>query len=295
MSICDILRRWFNCPPCPPCPPCPECPPETEYVYVDVCRSSQDIRNTHCPGDNIDYGKKFEKGTEPQKFCDFNTYHKPPPPEPIKEKVGVSFYQLIETEKDEDVVAFIRGVAEHGGNSTEIFLVYEWSNGWKNTPYKIDSYWGEEKFPDEKFPMFDLHIWNNEYWTRLRLIFRECIKNNITLFMRIQDYCSVKYPRSKRRYPYNNGSNLQAYTGGMWGEPIQQWYRLFNKKLVETLEEGWGPKHTDNELHVLVKGNAEELFEEMRGSLNSLEKEMKIMNKHLSLLTGKVIEKEEVE
>ena len=60
--------------------------------------------------------------------------------------------------------------------------------------------------------------------------------------MRIGDYCSIKRPFYKRHYPYNDGSNIQNYTGGNWGKPIRQWYKKFNEKLMATINEA-GLKH----------------------------------------------------
>ncbi len=111
------------------------------------------------------------------------------------------------------------------------------TSGWKFSPYKIVGDWSEPKFGDYKFPKFDLDQWNENTWDKYRVLFTECQRNGVVLFLRIGDYCSIKRPFYKRHYPYNDGSNIQNYTGGNWGEPIRKWYKKFNEKLMETITE----------------------------------------------------------
>jgi len=222
---------------------CPEPPvPPVEYVYLDTCLDSLEMRNTFCPDDRILWQVKYIKGIEPTTWCGFHKKPEPPTPpippipEPCKPYIGASFYQLL-TESKEDIRWFISQLKAHGGNATEVFLTFTWSNGWKHSPFKQVGTWSEEKFGDYKFPMFDLFQWNEDYWDKLLFLMLECKDNGIALFMRIQDYCSVKDGFEKRHYPFSNGSNIQEYTGGMWGVPIRYWYARLNEKLIATINE----------------------------------------------------------
>ena len=65
-------------------PPDPPIPP-IEYVYVDTCVDSLEMRNTYCPYERIGFNKKYVKGTEPLTWCSF--HKKPPdPPDPFPPK-----------------------------------------------------------------------------------------------------------------------------------------------------------------------------------------------------------------
>lgn len=239
-------------PPPPPQPPVPPVPPEPpippiEYVRVDTCKDSGEMRNTHCPDGRIAFGKKYVKGTEPLTWCSFHKKPAPPIPDPKPpyNKVA-SFYQLL-ISTPEEIVEFIGRLHEHGASGTEIFLNFVWplaksspwksypTSGWKFSLYEQVGTWSEPKFGDYKFPTFDLDKFREESWDKLQLIMEECKKNGIALFMRIGDYCSLKEPFYKRHYPYNNGSNIQNYTGGNYGEPIRKWYKRFNRKLMQTI------------------------------------------------------------
>ena len=224
--------------------------PPVEYVYVDTCIDSQEMRNIYCPDNRIEFNKKYVKGAEPLTWCSFHKEPDPPKPsipdpKPPYNKVA-SFYQLL-IATPEEIVEFIGRLHEHGANGTEIFLNFVWplaknapwksylTSGWRFSLYEQVGTWSEPKFGDYKFPMFDLDKFREESWDKLQLIMEECKKNGIALFMRIGDYCSLKAPFYKRHYPYNNGSNIQHYTGGNYGEPIRYWYKKFNQKLMETI------------------------------------------------------------
>ena len=158
-----------------------------------------------------------------------------PIPEPEPPYLGTSFYQWI-TENEENTRWFAGQLKKNRVNATEIFLHFTWSNGWKNSFYKQVGTWSEDKFGDYEFPMFDLNQRNEATWSKLKLIMELCRDNGIALFMRIQDYCSIKDPFEKRHYPYNNGSNTQEYSGGQWGEPIKYWYSVFNQQLIQLIK-----------------------------------------------------------
>ena len=65
-------------------PPDPPIPP-VQYVYVDTCIDSQEMRNTYCPDDRIEFNKKYVEGIEPLTWCSF--HKKPPdPPDPFPPK-----------------------------------------------------------------------------------------------------------------------------------------------------------------------------------------------------------------
>ncbi|MCK5344303.1 MAG: hypothetical protein KAR20_12905 [Candidatus Heimdallarchaeota archaeon] len=192
-------------------------------------------------GQNQTYWENPKKFKDPSKI--------PPGPiiDPSPPYIGASYYSL-QIEKTVDIKWFLEQVRINGGNATEIFLNFTWplaksdpwksysTSGWKFTPYKIVGEWSESKFGDYKFPMFDLDRWDPKTWRRLKTIFEECRKNGIALFIRIQDYCSIKDPFYKRHYPYNKGSNIQQYSGGTYEDGIRPHYKKFNRKLMDTLQ-----------------------------------------------------------
>jgi len=225
-----------------------ETPPE--YVWYYVCMDSGKLQHIYCPADRIEHRKYLKNSPDiPTEWCDFHTAPDPPAPDPKAPFIAASCYQLLAFTPDE-ITEFIGDLRDHKGNATEIFLNFVWplsksapwksylTSGWQFSLYKIDSYWTEpEKFGDYPFPMYDLEKWNPETWDKLRVIFEECKHNGIALFMRIGDYTSLKRPFYKRHYPYNNGSNIQVYTGGNWGTAIQKYYKIFNAKLMELIED----------------------------------------------------------
>ena len=231
-----IWCLMFKCIPDPPIPP-----PPIEYVSVWVCEDSKLLSRPDCSKGVL---TKFVKGTEPTDICEIDHTPEPPIPpttDPKEPYIGVSYYQLL-TESTDNIKWFIGQLRSHGANATEIFLNFTWSGGWENSFYKQVGTWSEGKYYGYKFPMFDLDQWNDETWDWLKFIMTECRQNGIALFMRIQDYCSIKDPFEKRHYPYSNGSNVQLYTGGAWGVPIRHWYKLFNSKLMDTINQA-GLKH----------------------------------------------------
>ena len=240
ISFLLLFLFMFVAAQCPtPDPPDPPIPPELpiEYVSVWICEDSQILSRIDCRKGIL---TEFIKGTEPTEFCAID--HTPAPPippipDPSPPYIGGSYYQLL-TESIPNIKAYIKKLHEHGGNATEIFLNFTWSNGWKHSLYKQVGTWSEpDRYGDYKFPMFDLDKWNIDTWAKLKVIMEECEANGIALFMRIQDYCSMKDPFEKRHYPYNKGSNIQEYTGGTWGKPIQKYYKEFNRKLIQTISE----------------------------------------------------------
>jgi len=160
-------------------------------------------------------------------------------------KIAASCYQL-QVEKKVNIIWFINELASHGGNAMEVFINFTWplakkkpwcsydTSGWKFSPYKRVGWRTEKRYGDYPFPVFDLEQWNEDTWDRLKLIFTECQRNGITLFIRVQDYCSIRTPFYKRHHPYF--SNIQE-TDGIWSDSNQKYDRLFNAKLIDTLEE----------------------------------------------------------
>ncbi len=214
-------------------------PPPIEYVRVDTCKDSGEMRNTYCPDPRIEFGKKYVKGTEPKTWCSFHKKPDPLIPEPKSPYIGTDHYQFIE-EKGKYVKTFFEKIHEHGGNYTTGFLVFTWSKGVEASPFEqvgtwteADKWWPE----DHEFPTFDLDKWNEQTWDNWRNAFRWCKENGLALEIRILDYCSIKDGYRKRHNPFNNGSNIQNYTGGMWGVPIQRWYKKLNRKLIKTINE----------------------------------------------------------
>jgi len=214
--------------------------PPVEYVYVDTCLDSMKKPNQYCPKNRIEQGKEYIKGIEPTKVCAIHKKPIPPiPPKPKEPYLGTDHYQFIE-EKGKYVKTFFEKIHEHGGNYTTGFLVFTWSKGVEASPFKQVGTWTEDKkwWPeDHEFPTFDLDKWNEQTWDKWRDAFRWCKENGLALEIRILDYCSIKKGYQKRHNPFNNGSNIQHYSGGMWGKPIQPWYKKLNRKLIKTINE----------------------------------------------------------
>lgn len=221
-----------------------------EWVYqrivsVVVCTESGLLSTIHCRDRGTIALRAFKELEAPTEFCPLDHIIAIPPTKPY---VGTSFYQIL-TASAEEIIWWVRKLYEHKANATEMFLYFDWplaknppwqsypTSGWKFSPHVIVDWWSEPKFGNYKFPKFDLEKYNPDIWNRVRLFFSECQKYEIAVFIRIQDYCSIKRPFYKRHYPYNNGSNVQHYTGGTCGEPIRKWYRADNEKLMQTINE----------------------------------------------------------
>jgi len=242
-------RFWYKDVPTKTCSTC-EGEAPIEYAYVDTCLDTGKIINRYCPPDRVKLHKKYIKGEEPTVACGFHKKPDPPIPEPCKPYLGAGLYDLRRF-SDEQIEAVIKKLHEAGGNALELFLIWGWplakrkpwhsypSSGWRFTPYKLlpDEFWSEPKFGDYKFPMFDLDTWNNETWDKYRLIFSLCEKYGIAVFLRIEDFCSLKDPFYNRHNPHSKGSNVQSYHGGTWGEGIWPWNMRLNRKIIKTVNE----------------------------------------------------------
>jgi hypothetical protein len=222
---------------CPVLLPPPPPPPAT--VTLDVCPASGLLPNPYCP---VTEKRTYEKGNEPTTQC--GVHQAPPPPPPVEPDpqapfIGTSFYQLM-TAPLEDIKWFIDGVKEAGGNATELFLNFTWADGWRVQPFKIVKWdWHDDAFPGVDFPLFDLDQQDPVIWAKLRAIFDYCHEKRIAIFIRIQDFCSLKDPLEKRYYVFR--SNKQrlldgTFTGGIWGEPGKKWYSIQNARLLEELK-----------------------------------------------------------
>ncbi len=72
-------------------PPDPPIDP-IQYVYMDTCIDSLEMRNTYCPDDRIEFNKKYVTGTEPSTWCSFHKAPDPPYPyPPIIEDIHAGF------------------------------------------------------------------------------------------------------------------------------------------------------------------------------------------------------------
>jgi len=227
--------------PIPPQPPPPPPPPPIEYVTIAVCPASGLLPNPYCPATE---SRQFVKGQEPATLCGIHVAPPPPPPpppvdpEPKSPFIGSSFYQSTTAGLD-DIKWFIDENQAAGGNSIEIFLNYTWAEGWRTQTFKIIRFdWTDDAFPGVQFPLFDLAQHDEPAWTKLRAIFNYCHEKTIAIFIRIQDFVSLKDPLQKRFYVFR--SNKQrlvdgTFTGGIWGEPAKAWYSKQNKRLIQEL------------------------------------------------------------
>ena len=189
----------------------------------------------------------------------------PEPPVPTKPPyIGTSVYQLIKY-PIADVYDFLDKIVEAGGNSTEVFFVFTWDDGWRWQPYELVSWMPDEgsSYGDYKFPVYDLTKFDEQVWHKWGQIFEACKERNLTLFVRIMDHCSLKDGFAKRHNCFR--SNVQrlvdhTLTGGLYGEPIRKYYSALNTRLVKELDEaGVDYKIVPwNEFDVLLDGWTEE-------------------------------------
>ena len=232
--LAAVAALFIGCPVPPPPPP----PPAT--VTIEVCSMSGLLPNIpYCP---VVEKRTFVKGQEPTTQCGVHQAPPPPPPpvepDPQSPFIGTSFYQMM-TADLADIKWFIDGVRAAGGNATEIFLNFTWAGGWRVQPFKIIKWdWQDDAYPGVNFPLFDLAQHDDPAWTKLRAVFDYCQEKRIAVFIRIQDFVSLKDPLQKRYYDFR--SNKQrlldgSFTGGIWGEPAKTWYSFQNKCLAQEL------------------------------------------------------------
>lgn len=192
--------------PPPPAPPSP--PPPIEKVKIKVCETTNLLPNPYCPKV---IEKEFEKGKEPTTLCGI---HKkpdppsPPPPKPARPKtlVGTSVYELMEFMKAV-IYWFLKSIYDAGGNCTEIFASYTWSKGASIQPYL--------KVGD----LFDYTKPNPIYWDKLRYIMEVCAEFEITLIIRLFDFCSVLKDEYYELLVWHHSIQKEAWQGSgkAWG------------------------------------------------------------------------------
>lgn len=251
MANCSKFMRWLGGPNSWLCKRmgiclCSEKPtPPEEEIVVRECTESHLLENpSYCPDDLVEK-ITYKKGDEPTEICNV---HVAQPIIKVPYIVGTSFYQILAA-KAEDIIWWVESLHKHGATGTEMFFNFSWplskyapwcsypTSGWQFSPHARVGWWSEPKFGNYQFPKFDLEQYNPHIWNRVKLFFSECVKYDIAVFIRIQDYCSVKRPFYKRHYCYNKGSNVQEYTGGTWGEPVHRWYSADNAELMRAIKE----------------------------------------------------------
>jgi len=155
--------------------------------------------------------------------------------------IGTSFYQAINY-PIKDIKWFIDEVAKAGGNTIEFFVLRTWQKQYIGVemPYVKVGTFTDNKYPGIEFPMYDLDRFNERRWRRWERIFKYCAKKNITVIVRIEDFCSFKNSLNKRyyfQYASYQRHILKPIKGSAWfrEETWRQREELF-KKVVETLE-----------------------------------------------------------
>jgi hypothetical protein len=160
----------------------------------------------------------------------------PPGPEPYPtaedyggQLIGMTAYSLIKY-PIVDIEWFLCELVKAGGNATEPLLITAWDKTWPWQPYKVmkfetemwkDKDWNTEG-PDYGFPVFDLTKWNEDAWAKWRQVFDLCKKMNLTLSIRVQDFCSRKDNFLERHWCY--WSNVQSWRwGGMMSGGYLHW------------------------------------------------------------------------
>lgn len=209
------------------------------------------------------------KGKWLYKVCDCKRYESappippeppvpPPPPAPPWPQapdhdghlIGTTAYSLIKYPIG-DIEWFLRELVAAGGNATEALFVTTWDDTWRWQPYAIDRWetrkWADKPWtpkPDYSYPVFNLTRWDERVWVKWEAIFRMCQKMNVTIIVRVQDYCSRKDNFLERHWAF--WSNVQSWrwggsmSGGYLRWPIGEgfiWphYDALNKRLIETL------------------------------------------------------------
>ncbi len=179
--------------------------------------------------------------------------------------IGTSVYQLVIYPWD-DIVWFLNECKSHGATCSEIFFDFTWQGGYRWQPFDLVGKWEElekdgknwlhlvyntapekwiEMKPDEKpsypgtwFPLFDLTKFDETAWAKWIRMFQLFKELNLTLFIRVMDQCSLKDAVEKRYNAFR--SNVQrldhkTLTGGLYGEPIKQYYQALCNRLVAEL------------------------------------------------------------
>lgn len=202
--------------------PEPPEPPAPEPVKIEVCTESLKLPTNACLGTKI---VEFKPAEVPTETCPLHEAF------PIAEDyagrlIGMTAYSLIKY-PIEDIEWFLRELVKAGGNATEALLVTTWDGTWPFQPYEV-AQWEKEMWrdkpwntggPDYAFPVFDLSRWNEDVWAKWRRIFELCRKMNITLCVRIQDFCSRKENFLERHWAF--WSNVQSWR---WGGPMSGGY-----------------------------------------------------------------------
>ena len=174
-------------------------------------------------------------------------------------ELGASCYQLANYAL-EDADWFLSSVAKNGGTMSELFFNFTWQAGWQNAIFPIVKFApdidsnGNALFDGYEFPIWDINRFSSEKVKKWIEIFKLFAKYDLTLYLRIHDFCSLKDKFKNGHYPFQ-GRNVQheqgLYGGGMWwawsadsdhpygdpakGKQITPYYRKALIKLIDML------------------------------------------------------------
>jgi len=232
--LCRFFHRWhwfhqvvkceqFDPQPIPPIPPTPpeppQPPPPIEYISAKVCTASGLLPNQYCPNTK---DMQFVKGKEPTTVC--TTHTQPPKPQRPSMFIGTSVYELMEF-ADAVISWFLEELYKIGANCTEIFASYTWSAGAKLQPYL--------KIGD----LYDLTAPNSKYWAKLSMIMTKCSELDLTLIIRLFDYCSVKDEDYYKLYCWHSNLQKRGWQaarkawGGFYGDKPKEYYAQYIEQI----------------------------------------------------------------
>jgi hypothetical protein len=176
----------------------------------------------------------------------------------------------------EDIKWFFDQLVAAGGNATEALFVTTWDDTWEWQPYTIkrretkmwkDKPWNP--YPGYEYPVFGLGSWNPEAWAKWREIFNHAASLDLTLIIRVQDFCSRKDNFLERHWCYWSCVQSWRWGGRMsggylhWpigdggdGKYIWPHYDKINKRLIAELKASGVEYYLEdwNELH-FTKGS----------------------------------------
>lgn len=213
--VCELWgKEWDFCDP--------------YWDTIVTCAVTGLLANPHCPG-RVE--KRVLKRDVPAATCAVHKPPDPPPPEPVAEDyggqlIGMTAYSLIKYPWEE-IEWFFRELVKAGGNATEALFVTTWDDTWRWQPFQIVG-WEKEMWKDKdwniggpnyEFPIFDLTKWDGAVWAKWRKIFDLAKRLNLTLCIRVQDFCSRKDNFLERHWCF--WSNIQSWR---WGGPMSGGY-----------------------------------------------------------------------
>ncbi len=157
----------------------------------------------------------------------------PVPPKPLQ-KIYSGVYDLMGATGDWR--AYLKSVKDNGGCGVRFFVCYSWQGSQPISPYiVVDQYQHDNGMT---FPMYDLTLWNPQFWTHLDEVLVCMRELGLTAWVVMEDFCSLKGDSTVKYWNpmYCSVQSLGPTTpGGVWGDPMKQYHRMLYVRTMESV------------------------------------------------------------